>query len=1227
MGDAVAKSLDNQEFCSGKMGPHLIKQSKGPISLSKTADTGCLPHQPMRVTWFGFFADKRLAGHLAQDEWLPNGDSALHIASRDGLTEAVREICENGFTEINALNVEGLSPLHLAARNGHIDVVRLLCLHGCDIKQRSAEGITAEVAAYAQGYGYIGELLGKLHNKHQLDVFIGDLREDFQNPSPVLKMKLLGSSGVGKSTLVETLKTGYIASWFRRSKSAGSAFGLGLNHSFKKAWKHDEQTSGTWVSVDSEGTMSPKNGKKEKWWHGNGKHGGRQRCNTADSNTTNTTGDSSKTFSSVCMLEKTSSVSLSFDYFHDYYTRGVSMENVKLSGGGEWSVWDFSGQECYFVSYDLFLGSSQCVHLVLFDASQSLSVAYHQTNFWLSFLRARLPIRRPWGHGGRSVRAASVILVGTHTDLIGNTSASFRSHHQTRSQCHLSQECSEGVESMREKLEKNHGQALDIFPKVFLLDCHAASSQGVKELKATLALLGNQLCEEVKTVNGFLMSTLEVLKEVDSELDCESSSILSRRLSYTSATGRHSSRRGSSASLGGFPVLPWTAFLEFIRSKVNPLSLESHVEKLVRQLQLMGRLVVLDSPRSRAVGWPQEADVCWEEMGEAEEDSSLVVLSPQWLGGEVIGRLLSLEFRGIARPSGVYSLDDFTASFTCSASQRDMIPLLEALQLCNQVLVLPERSPTIHRTRSTAVDLEGIPEKLAQNQPEEDVGDEFDRFFSQSNACRTNALPCLMRSVSGEDTGSDGADVAEPEVEVEFPSFNLLDREDCLCVEDLWRDEAMVSPHFVVCGMRLRPPAPSLNPFFLHIFAKVQVALRWHFEEEREWERLEDAMDNVALMRMRTISSNGDVRHCWLETASDIDAGEVLPIESDESVTMVEGFPLRLRQWSLGSRLDKKFNSCFVCLRQDGVGDYLDIYTRGPRDDPWDVFVTQHRVYALVLRILYVICPGVCMETHLLSMDQQTVNALPPVFAPEPHPPLQVARCLLDVRNGSESNDASKPTTATTTTTGLDVKALLCFGSQRVFDQVEWLPDLPVSSLPDPLVLQVAGLLDPPDPAGRDWALLALQMNLGDKQITAESARDAAAQDLWEKFQHAANPAGRRKSINLFCLNACGRTESVTSNCEPGCVCCSTPHASGKRSAHCDRSHATEDSSNTATLLQLWQCAAPLDATIGNFVKKLWAIERQDVADMVMRLAPLYRMKDTNGTIFTNLGSKKKPPT
>jgi hypothetical protein len=169
-------------------------------------------------------------------------------------------------------------------------------------------------------------------------------------------------------------------------------------------------------------------------------------------------------------------------------------------------------------------------------------------------------------------------------------------------------------------------------------------------------------------------------------------------------------------------------------------------------------------------------------------------------------------------------------------------------------MVLPEISPTIRRTRSTAVDLTDASSdnirrlslKDRDESQERRPTDDFDLLFSQARHQSgltpvSTPLSASRHNFGGEDDdvdtlggggaagdGGDGLSPGvdsgiEPEIEVEFPSFNLLDREDCLCVDDLWRDEAMTTPHFVVCGLRLRPPAPSLSPFFLHIFAKIQV--------------------------------------------------------------------------------------------------------------------------------------------------------------------------------------------------------------------------------------------------------------------------------------------------------------------------------------------------------------------------------------------------------------------
>lgn len=61
-----------------------------------------------------------------------------------------------------------------------------------------------------------------------------------------------------------------------------------------------------------------------------------------------------------------------------------------------------------------------------------------------------------------------------------------------------------------------------------------------------------------------------------------------------------------------------------------------------------------------------------------------MIISPPWLGLQIIGELLSTEFLSNVRATGVYTPDDFQACFNhCDALRT--LELLEALDLCIQV--------------------------------------------------------------------------------------------------------------------------------------------------------------------------------------------------------------------------------------------------------------------------------------------------------------------------------------------------------------------------------------------------------------------------------------------------------------------------------------------------------------------------------------------------------------
>ena len=68
-----------------------------------------------------------------------------------------------------------------------------------------------------------------------------------------------------------------------------------------------------------------------------------------------------------------------------------------LAGSGDWSVWEFSGYEPYYMLYDHFLGDVHCVHVVMFNLQDSLDEQMAQVVFWLNFLKARIHPKMPIG--------------------------------------------------------------------------------------------------------------------------------------------------------------------------------------------------------------------------------------------------------------------------------------------------------------------------------------------------------------------------------------------------------------------------------------------------------------------------------------------------------------------------------------------------------------------------------------------------------------------------------------------------------------------------------------------------------------------------------------------------------------------------------------------------------------------------------------------------------------
>ena len=114
-------------------------------------------------------------------------------------------------------------------------------------------------------------------------------------------------------------------------------------------------------------------------------------------------------------------------------------------------------------------------------------------------------------------------------------------------------------------------------------------------------------------------------------------------------------------SLQAFPVVTWTAFIEYLHLMVNPLAGEEHLKEVIQQLQLMGEVVYLKC-----------------------EQEDLIILNPKWLCSTVCGFLLSDEFRSTALVSGNYTREQFQLAFPEYEAQ-NILQVLAALGICIEV--------------------------------------------------------------------------------------------------------------------------------------------------------------------------------------------------------------------------------------------------------------------------------------------------------------------------------------------------------------------------------------------------------------------------------------------------------------------------------------------------------------------------------------------------------------
>ncbi|XP_063956306.1 death-associated protein kinase 1-like isoform X1 [Lytechinus pictus] len=372
------------------------------------------------------------------------GDTPLNVACKEGALDLVEMLHAVGAKR-DILNRHKNSALHMAARGGHIEVVRYLCLAGSLIHQRNQDGLTASQLASLEGHEDVADVLTQLEGDKSKELFINQLNST-SGPLHRIRIKVLGHSGVGKTTLIDSLKCGYFRGLFRRSRSNISLIGSSNGRSSPRSPKSPRSP------------LTPRSP-----MFGNGKKM-----------------DGSRFFMESLRRKQLSSTSSSIDVDSEV-TRGIEFTHGNIPGAGDFTFLEFSGEDTYHTAYPHFLSDEGAIHLVVFSLEDMFEEQLAQVTYWMNFLRSQLPSSEPVGYCGKYRQQPKIALVATHAD-----------HAQCPKQPTGEMVSGEG-NIVLYQTKRLFGRLFDICDVLFVMDAHIAQSKDIKMLRTHISSLRNSI--------------------------------------------------------------------------------------------------------------------------------------------------------------------------------------------------------------------------------------------------------------------------------------------------------------------------------------------------------------------------------------------------------------------------------------------------------------------------------------------------------------------------------------------------------------------------------------------------------------------------------------------------------------------------------------------------------------------------------------------------------------
>uniref|UniRef100_A0A8C9W4Z4 non-specific serine/threonine protein kinase n=1 Tax=Scleropages formosus TaxID=113540 RepID=A0A8C9W4Z4_SCLFO len=516
-----------------------------------------------------------LACHCRVDHQDHHGNTPLHVACEDSNLPIVWALC-NAKANLDIPDKYGRTPLHLAASNGGLEVVRHLCFAGANTDAVTNEGKSAEDLARTGKHEQIVVLLMKLKKDSHRGSFLQQLRPG-QTPQHRVKLKLFGHSGSGKSTLLESLKCGLLRSFFRRKRPRSSTVRIHqLSMSVSNLYPGCENVNVRRRSMMFEPSLAKG------------------------------------------VLAVFSPMHITPSTVDEQSTKAIEIQNVNLSGVGDFSVWEFSGNPVYYCFYDYFAANDRtAIHLVLFSLDEPYETQLNQVTFWLNLLKSLITPEDCIAFGGKVKNPLHVVLVATHADVVNLP------HHGGGEFVY------DKEKTLLKEVRSRFANDLQISEKLFVMDAGASSSKDMKLLRHHLQEMRNSI-----------ISTCAPMTPLCEKILCALPSW--RKLHRPNQ------------------LMSWQQFVLAVQEQMNPLASEKNLKHVVLQLHSMGEINLMQSDMIQDV----------------------VLLDPRWLCSSILAKMLSTETpKAIHHYRGRYSMEELQ-NLLADRNVDELLQVLDAMDVC-----------------------------------------------------------------------------------------------------------------------------------------------------------------------------------------------------------------------------------------------------------------------------------------------------------------------------------------------------------------------------------------------------------------------------------------------------------------------------------------------------------------------------------------------------------------